>query len=304
MATTTEDDGNRYGRITNREKDIIKERARDGVPAEEIAKELKRSLVCIEDNLARQGIRLETKAERANYAEFDIRSSIYWSRLREQFSDKELELFLFHWTEIISQFKEDVLHTEKLQIMDLAKMEILMDRMLCQQQDQRETVERLRKMIDDERKKPIEDRDLPRLANLESQMAFAIASQEDFGKQYREMMKEKKTTYKDMKATREQRVKRLEESKESIVGWMRKLIERPDIRRDIGVRMEKMRLATEVEMVRLADWHKYEDGKIDQPFLTPETVMDDNEVIEEKFPDIASRRIPDFEEGKTNEQEE
>jgi len=302
--TTNTEDTNRYGRITNREKDIIRERARSGIPVDEIAKEIERSVKCVEDNLARLGIRLETKKERADYAEFDIRNSVYWSRLRAQFSEKELELFLFHWTEIISQFKEDVLHTEKLQIMDLAKMEILMDRMLTQQQEQRETMERLRRDIAAERKKSPEDADLMKVSNMEKELSFAIAAQDDFGKQYREMMKEKKTTYKDMKATREQRVKRLEESKESIVGWMRKLIERPEIRRDIGIKMEKMRLATEVEMVRLADWHKYEDGKVDQPFLTPETVMDDNEVIEDKFPDIASKRIPDFEEGKTNEQEE
>ena len=39
--------------------------------------------------------------------------------------------------------------------------------------------------------------------------------------------------------------------------------------------MEKMRLAMEKEKGRLSDYHKYEDGLIDQPFLTPETVKDD-----------------------------
>ena len=34
-------------------------------------------------------------------------------------------------------------------------------------------------------------------------------------------------------------------------------------------------LAMEKEKVRLSEFHKYEDGLIDQPFLTPETVEDD-----------------------------
>ena len=81
---------------------------------------------------------------------------------------------------------------------------------------------------------------------------------------------------KDLKATREQRIKRLEDSKQTFIGWVRNLMSNPDVRRQIGTDMEKMRLAMDAEKNRLSEYHKYEDGNLDQPFLTPDTVKDDN----------------------------
>lgn len=41
-----------------------------------------------------------------------------------------------------------------------------------------------------------------------------------------------------------------------------------------GIEMEKMRLAMNKERERLSALHKYDDGQIDQPFLTPDTVIE------------------------------
>jgi len=38
--------------------------------------------------------------------------------------------------------------------------------------------------------------------------------------------------------------------------------------------MEKMRAAMNKEKERLLEYHTYEDGTVDQPFLTPDTVKD------------------------------
>ena len=46
----------------------------------------------------------------------------------------------------------------------------------------------------------------------------------------------------------------------------------PEIRKEFGTEMEKMRLAMEQEQKRLSDYHTYEDKGVDQPFLTPDTV--------------------------------
>jgi hypothetical protein len=37
--------------------------------------------------------------------------------------------------------------------------------------------------------------------------------------------------------------------------------------------MEKMRLAISHETERLSDYFKYEDGSVDQPLLTPDTLI-------------------------------
>ena len=79
---------------------------------------------------------------------------------------------------------------------------------------------------------------------------------------------------KEMKATREQRVKRIEDSKTSFSGWMAYLVSNPDITKGYGLELEKMRMAMEKEKERLSHFHKYQDEQVDQPFLTPDTVKD------------------------------
>ena len=77
-----------------------------------------------------------------------------------------------------------------------------------------------------------------------------------------------------MKATREQRVKRLEDSKQSFTSWLAFLVTNPDVARGYGTEMEKMRLAMDKQKERLSQYHKYQDDIVDQPFLTPDTVKD------------------------------
>ena len=52
------------------------------------------------------------------------------------------------------------------------------------------------------------------------------------------------------------------------------MMQDPDLMKRYGIEMEKMRAAMKQEESRLATFHKYEDGTVDQPFLTPDTVKD------------------------------
>ena len=52
------------------------------------------------------------------------------------------------------------------------------------------------------------------------------------------------------------------------------MISNPELTRQYGVEMEKMKLAMLKEKERLGSYHKYEDGQVDQPFLTPDTVKE------------------------------
>ena len=111
--------------------------------------------------------------------------------------------------------------------------------------------------------------------NMERPIAVLRAAQESLGKDYKEMQSKKNMMLKELKGTREQRIKVLEDSKQTFAGWVRALIQDREMRQEIGSNMEKMRLAMNMEKGRLAEYHQYEDGLVDQPFLTPETVKDD-----------------------------
>ena len=184
-------------------------------------------------------------------------------------------MFTYHWGRIIGQFRDDVLPTEELQVIDAIKLEILMNRALKEQSKTMRDIEHMEDVVKAEKDKHTADQDRDYVMNLERQLAIYRASIETLSKDYKELGTKKSGMLKDLKATREQRVKRLEDSKQSFIGWIKHLMEAPDFRNELGISMEKMRLASEAERKKLSGYHSYEDGTIDQPFLTPETAKDD-----------------------------
>jgi hypothetical protein len=83
---------------------------------------------------------------------------------------------------------------------------------------------------------------------------------------------------KDLKGTREQRIKAIEDSKQTFASLVKQIATDGDFRTRIGLDMEKMRLAAEKEKERLSEYHEYEDGTVDQPFLTPETLLRNEDI--------------------------
>lgn len=267
------------GRISKDEENFIKENI--NLDHNRIATELDRTPDSILDFIKRKVAKgdLPTphwlddsyKEERAHY---DLTFRPYWSELQQQFTEEELKLFQYHWARIISQFKDDVIPTEELQVVDLIKLELLMNRALKHNKENIEQIAALDALIVLERQRDPDQMDKDSLFNMERQVASLKASTESLNKDYRELQTKKNSMLKEMKATREQRVKRLEDSKQNFTSWMAYLVTNPDVASAYGLEMEKMRLAMEKEKERLSGFHKYTDEAVDQPFLTPETVKD------------------------------
>jgi hypothetical protein len=257
------------GRLSKKEQKFIQDN-HESLSAEQIAKELDRDEVSVENFIL-------TKAKSTSVLEasYDLRSRPYWSDLVEQFSERELEMFTYHWGRIIGQFRDDVLPTEELQVIDAIKLEILMNRALKEQSKTMRDIEHMEDVVKAEKDKHTADQDRDYVMNLERQLAIYRASIETLSKDYKELGTKKSGMLKDLKATREQRVKRLEDSKQSFMGWIKHIMETPDFRNELGKSMEKMRIASEAKRAQLSAYHSYEDGTIDQPFLTPETTKDD-----------------------------
>ena len=207
---------------------------------------------------------------------YDLKKRPFWRDLTQQFSEEELETVIYHWQRIISQFRDDVLPTEELQVLDAVKLEVLMNRALKQQQINMNDISMYEQMITDEKGRPIEDQDRDYLFNLERQIAVARAAFDSLSRDYRDLQTKKGSMLKDLKATREQRIKRLEDSKQTFIGWVRNLMSNSEVRQELGMKMEKMRMAMANEKARMSEYHTYEDKMVDQPFLTPDTVKDND----------------------------
>jgi DNA-binding CsgD family transcriptional regulator len=257
----------RKGRISKDEERIIS-RLIDSMTPEDIAKQLDRDTESV-DNFIKRKFKVGLTNEEV--AAYSLEDRPYWIELKSQFTEEELDLFKYHWSRIIAQFKDDVFPTEELQVIDVIKLEILMNRCLKGNKDNIGQINTYDKMIQDERSKDKNDQDLDYIINLERQVASLRASQESLNRDYRELQTKKAAMLREMKGTREQRIKRLEDSKQSFTSWVASLMQDPELIKRYGTEMEKMRMAMNKERDRLSAFHKYEDGTIDQPFLTPDT---------------------------------
>ena len=260
----------RKGRISKEEERFISNNI-DNMVVEDIAKALDRDIESVDSFIKRKlkkGISLEEAAA------FSLEDRPYYEELKQQFTDEELDLFKYHWSRIIAQFKDDVFPTEELQVIDVIKLELLMNRCLKGNKDNIQTISLYESLLKDERSKDRDQQDIDYILNLERQLASLRASQESLNKDYRELQTKKANMLREMKGTREQRIKRLEDNKQSFVSWVAHLIQDPETMKRYGVEMEKMRLAMVKERERLSSYHKYEDDTVDQPFLTPDTVIE------------------------------
>ena len=238
---------------------------------EAMSKTINRSAESIKDWIVRNvGLSSIQKKEAAVANE--LRTKPYFKELLNQFSNDELEMFEFHFKKMWSQFKDDVFHTEEMQIIDTIKLEVLMNRILRSQQSNQNEILSIERIINQEKAVDKDQRDVDLIINMERQVAILRASQETLSRDYKDLQARKATMLKDLKGTREQRIKAIEDSKQTFASLVKKIATNEDFRNHIGIEMEKMRLATEKEIRRLAEYSQYDDGTVDRPLLTPDTV--------------------------------
>lgn len=210
------------------------------------------------------------------YLKNKLHSKTFWSEIVKQFDNDsgELEYFENIWINLLRQFREDVLPAEELQIKQFITIDILINRSMKERKRHIAETERLQRQVDAEYEKSEDQRDIPKLANLETQLSFARNSIANYTNEYTKLLGEQQKISKDLKATREQRIKRIEDGKSSWVGLIR-MLEDEEIREREGREMEIINMATQKAIHDLQQYHTYADNNLDKPFLTPESVSDE-----------------------------
>ena len=260
------------GRFSTEDMQFIEANA-EVLSPEEIASQLDRDPESIRDWI-KKNVGFSPKQKKEAAVANELKSKPYYRELSNQFSPEELEMFEFHFKKMWSQFKDDVFHTEEMQIIDTIKLEILMNRILKSQRENQDEISIAETLVREEKARDKDQRDMDLIVNLERQVAVLRASTETLSKDYKDLQARKATMLKDLKGTREQRVKAIEDSKLTFASLVKKIATDPQFRNRIGIDMEKMRLAMENEKERLSEYAQYDDGQVDQPFLTPDTVKE------------------------------
>jgi hypothetical protein len=242
---------------------------------ENIAENLNRSIKPIQRYIVENKLNLSSKEEKQNEETLllKLHAKPFWSEIIKQFDSDtgELEYFENTWIGLIKQFREDVLPAEELQIKQFITIDILINRSMKERKRHIAETEKLQKLVDKEYTKSEDQRDIPKLANMETQLSFARNSIANYTNEFTKLLNEQQKISKDLKATREQRIKRIEDGKSSWVGLIR-MLEDEQIREKEGKEMEILVLSTEKSKKELAQYHTYADNTLDKPFLTPDTV--------------------------------
>ena len=203
-----------------------------------------------------------------------LHSKSFWNEITKQFDEDSGELDYFEeiWINLIKQFREDVLPAEELQIKQFITIDILINRSMKERKRHINETEKLQQVINDIYAKPEDQRDTQKLINLETQLTFARNSVANYTNEYTKLLTEQQKISKDLKATREQRIKRIEDGKSSWTGLIR-MLEDEEIREKEGREMVILNMATNKTKDVLQQYHSYQDGKLDIPLLTPEAVL-------------------------------
>lgn len=260
----------RLGRLSKSHGAFIKSNF-EKMTVAQIAAKLGRSESSIYDWIEKH-IGFSTEERKEAEVNNELKSRPYYKELSLQFSPDELRMFEFHFKKMWAQFKDDVFHTEEMQIVDTIKLEILMNRILRSQQDTMKKIYEIE--VDIKRERDLgEDGDQDLIISWERQVAGMIASQETMNKDYKELQTRKALMLKELKGTRQQRIQEIESSKKTFATLIQQLTIDPNFRREVGLEMEKRRIAMEVERARLSKITKYEDGKYDRPLLNSESAI-------------------------------
>lgn len=261
------------GQLSNDEMQFIRDNV-GTMKIEDIATALNRSTKPIQKYIVQNSLSFDKEENKTDETlRLKLHAKTFWNEIERQFDQDtgELKYFEDTWIGLVKQFREDVLPAEELQIKQFITIDILINRSMKERKRHISETERLQKQVDLEYQLPENERDAPKLANLETQLNFARNSIASYTNEYTKLLSEQQKISKDLKATREQRIKRIEDGKSSWVGLIR-MLEDELIREKEGKEMMILSLATQKAKEKLYENHQYQDDKVDQPILTPESL--------------------------------
>lgn len=202
-----------------------------------------------------------------------------WKTIRSSYTAEEIEVLEHHWIQLHSQFKGDTTHAEDMMILKLADLEIIMERNKQQRASSLLEITRMEKEAVEEtmRMSSGGTKDRATLTFIENNITGLRAMGTALSKEYADWFNQHMKLMQELKATRNQRLDKIVDGKQTFAGWLKMLTD-IEYRTKQSREMELFRKAMDRETARLSEYHKYEDGEVDQPLLTPDTIIKEETV--------------------------
>lgn len=259
------------GQLSNEEKKLIQEWI-DLKSDEDIARDLKRALKQVQEYkkiYLSSSPAIRAKRSEVEEAKRELRARPEWNQLQDEFVESELIFFENDYVALKQQFKE-LVHTEFKQVKQLITLDILMHRHMTERKRSQEEIERLERLLKREYDKPAVQQDIQLITQLETNLQANKAASSQRTKEYKDLQEKYNDILVKLKATRDQRTKNLDQKGRFLE--ILKMLTDEDARRIVNEEVGLYKLGVEQEKKRLAELHKYKDGVVDRPLLTPETV--------------------------------
>ena len=262
------------GAIGKNEVDFIRENYQSMEP-EEIASFLNRTVKFVKERIAQ--IPVVQEIEDRGDAVAQLHSSHLWPEIRRSLLTSEVRFFEQQWAKLIDQFStNEILATDEMMIKDLVMLELSGLRATAEKKKVLLMMQDCESRLDRERKKPMDQRDMGLTAMLKDELTSLRVCLPQLSKEQLDFQQRKDQKLRDLKATREQRYKQIEESKKNVFELIKTLDEFKK-RKQEGRWMELMKMgADKIEN----DWNdiiEFEDGTYNRPMLTPEAILKEDE---------------------------
>jgi hypothetical protein len=199
----------------------------------------------------------------------ELKQSAAWKQFIEALTAGEVEYAEEQFVAYMEQFR-DVLATEQNQIFKLVHFEILKHRNAVKQKRSLREIARLEREQELVAHKGMDDDEKEWLLQLDTQLNSANAQQAALANEYVKLEEKHQRLMEALKATRQQRIDRIETGKVNFLDLIKQLAVEETADRE-GRQAELMRKAAEKEMRRLGTPHRFGDGLVDQPILSADT---------------------------------
>lgn len=265
------------GPLSNQDKHLIQEWliTKD---ENEIARSLRRPLHQVQKYkklILSEAPQITVRASEAEELRRELRSHSSWDAIQQQFTDDELLFYENSYVEYRKQFKE-MTSTELKQLEQLITLEIFMKRKNIDRINFQEEADRTAKLLKKiYNKEDLSPEDQANANQLEILIQSARAASIGQTKEHTDLLKTHQGILKDLKATRTQRISNLDQQGKFIE--ILKNLEIVERKKGISEIVGLMDFAVAKEKDRLSQPIKYADGFIDQPILTHENLIDDED---------------------------
>jgi hypothetical protein len=247
--------------------------------AEEIAGQLNRSPEFVQKLINQLAVTTDKGVEDATLAA--LHNAYYWPVLQKQLIGDELRYFERAWMALSEQFSQHgIMASDETSIKDLIMHEVHYNRAVTKKTQHIRDIDELEDLIDREMEVDIDARDVGSLSTWEQQRSALIAAMDSLTSEALEYQKKKDEKLKQLKATRESRLKNAEQSKSNFWALMREM-NSPDMLKSWMEYTQKMHLGANIVRLEWGEMIEFEDGKYDKPFLSPEGELRDAEVDQE-----------------------